>query len=345
MTLRVMPTTEVRGVETVVRKAIARVYVDRGGVQHSRFEIELSGAIRQLHVQLPKGAIAGAFLWNEVPLPPEAITEVPEGSGRYSLLLAEPAPNPNADQLVVEYRLPTGRALWSSTAQNLSVPNLPQCRWMADIAWDVSIPNDQHLLSYPESATPWFHWQRSGFIWRRVSPALVSSDSLPNGPGDAAAAASHSYAFGQFGALSPFAVRFISKPAAFSWGAGATFIIGLVLLNLPRLPALYVGGVIAISLLVASLWFLPQIELLLQPMVVGLVYPVCHAAVRWWRRHPLTSTVLTIDPSPSETFPRSSSQPATQSLRALHPDSATIYRPQVVTDPPSVRVAAESHLG
>lgn len=346
MTLRIMPATVVRGVETVVHKAIARVHVDRGGVQHSRFEIELSGPVRQLHVQLPKAALAGVFLWNEVALPNDAVTEVPQGSGRFSLLLPDAVvPNSSGGRLVMEYRLPTARTLGWSTAQTLSVPVLPQCRWMADIAWDVSLPNDQHLLSYPDSATPWFHWERTGLIWRRISPALVSSTSVRTGPSEAAAAASHTYAFGQFGTLNSFSMRCISKPAALAWGAGATFIVGLVLLNLPRLPALYASGAVAVGMLVAALWFLPQMELLVQPMLVGLVFPASNALVRWWRRRAFPSTVLTIDSSPNESSSRSGSLPATQSLRALHPDSATVYRPQVVTDHPSVRVAAESHLG
>ncbi len=345
MTLRVVPTTEVRGVAMVVRKAVARVHVDRGGVQHSRFEIELNGAIRQLHVQLPKAALAGVFLWNDVPLPADSITEVPQGSGRFSLSLPDSSPNSTGDRLVMEYRLPTTRTLGWSTAQTLSVPVLPQCRWMADIAWDVSIPNDQHLLSYPESATPWFHWERSGVIWRRISPALVSGSSGRIGPSEAAAAASHTYAFGQFGTLNPFAVRCISTPAALAWGAGATFIIGLVLLKLPRLPAMYAVGFLSIGMLIAALWFLPQIELLIQPMLVGLAFPLTNALFGWWRRRSFPSTVLTINASPSEVQSRSGSLPATQSLRALHPDSATVYRPQIVSDQPSVRVTAESHLG
>lgn len=345
MTLRVMPAVEVRGGETVVRKAIARVHVDRGGVQHSRFEFELSGAIQQLHVQLPKAALAGVFLWNSAPLPDNAITEVPQGSGRFSLLLPDRSSNSASDQLVLEYRLPSSRTMGWSTAQTLSVPVLPQCRWMADIAWDVSVPNNQHLLSYPDSATPWFHWERTGFIWRRISPALVSSVSGRTGPGEAAAAASHAYAFGQFGTLHPFAIRCISTPAALLWGAGATFIAGMMLLSLPRLPGLYASGLIALGMLVAALWFLPQIELLMQPMLVGLLFPLSNAVIRSWRRQLFQSTVLTIDASPNESASRSGSHPTTQSLRALHPDSATVYRPPVMADPPSVRVTAESHLG
>lgn len=345
MTLRVKPASAVRGEGLVVRKAIARVHVDRGGVQHSRFEIGLSGSLRQVHVQLPRAAQAGEFLWNDVPLSAEALTEVPEGSGRFSLSLPEKSTGAPEEQLTIEYRLPTGKILGWSTGQTLSVPVLPQCRWMADIAWEVSFPSNQHLFGYPDTATPWFHWERSGVIWRRASPALLSSSHGRNGSATAVAAASHVYAFGQFGTLSPFSVRCISTPAALCWGAGATFALGVFLLKISRLSAVFTAGLAAAAVLIAELWFQPQIELLMQPMLVGAAFPIASALFGWWKRQALPSTVLTIDASPSDVRSRSGSQPATQSLRALHPDSATVYRPAVSPEPPSVRVAAESHLG
>ncbi len=344
MTLRVKPATSVRGVEMVADKVVARVHVDRGGVQHSRFEIDLNGALRQIHVQLPKAALAVAFQWNDSPLAADSIMEVPEGSGRFSLALPE-VPNSNEERLTIEYRLPTSKGLGWSTAQTLSVPVLPQCRWMADIAWDVSFPNDQHLFCYPESATPWFHWERTGAMWRRVSPALLSSADPRLSQGEAPVAASHTYAFGQFGALAPFPVRCIGTPAALLWGAGATLVVGFLLLKMPRLPAIFTAGALALGLLVAGLWYQPQIELLFQPMLAGLLFPSASGLFGWWKRRTFGSTVLTIDTSPSGMQSRSGSLPATQSLRALNPDSATVYRPQIAAEPPSVRVAAESHLG
>ncbi len=345
LTLRIKPSTAVRGAELIARKVIARVQVDRAGVQHSRFEITLSGQQRHVHVQLPKAAVAGAFFWNEVALPADAVTEIPEGSGHFSLSIPDEDRTETEAHLTVAYRMPTGRGLNWNSSQHLSVPQLPQCRWIADIAWEISIPNDQHLFTYPEAATPWFHWERSGLLWRRVSPLVLSSSSPRSGMGEAVASASHMYAFGQFGSLTPFSMRCIGMGTALLWGAGVPLVLGIALLRVPRFAAMIVSGTAIIGVLIGAIWFLPQIELLVQPMLLGLVFPLLNFGVKLWKHRSLPQSVITIDPTPSDLRMRSGSQPATQSLRSMNPDSATVYRPPVSGEPPSVRIAAESHLG
>ena len=343
ITLRLKPAATVRGADLVAQKVIARVQVDRAGVQHGRFEIQLRAPSRQVHVQLPRNAVAATFLWNDVPLPADSVMEIPEGSAHFSLLIPESVTPATSAELTIAYRLPTGRTLHWASSQQLSVPVLPQCRWMADIAWEVSIPSDQHLFAYPDSATPWFHWERSGVIWRRVSPVLLSTSSR-TGMGEAVASASHAYVFGQFGSLTPFPIRSLSTSAALLWGAGLPLLIGFALRKTSRLTAIVVGSTLALGLLVAGLWLMPQIELLFQPMLLGLLFPLMASVLAWWKQRPVFQEVLTIDATPSDLRSRSGSMPPTQSLRPVTGDSATVYRPQIANEPP-VRIAAESHLG
>lgn len=342
-TLRLKPASTIRGADLVAKKVIARVQIDRAGVQHSRFEILLKSPARLIHVQLPKMAMATAFYWNDVPVPPDAVTEMPEGSGRFSLSFPETLSSAPEAELAIHYRLPTGRSLMWTSTQQLSVPLLPQCRWMADIAWEISIPSDQHVFSYPEQATPWFHWQRHGMVWRRVSPVLLSS-SQRTGMGEAVASASHAYVFGQFGSLNSFTIRSLSTSAALLWGAGIPLLVGFLMRRLTRPVAMVVGSSFVLAGLVAGLWWMPQIELLTQPMMLGLSFPALVTLISWWKNRPALQNVLTIEGQSSEMRSRSGTVPPTQSVRPVNPDSATIYRPQLPLDP-SVRIVTESHLG
>lgn len=347
VSLRALPSATPRGREILAKQAVARIQIDRAGVQHSRFDVQISGRPRQLHVQLPKEAVAEQFFWNEAPLPAEAVVEVQAGSRRFTVAVPELSGTEPAAQLTMMYRVPAEHAPSWQSQYLLDAPNLIQCRWVADIVWDVGLPADQHLFNYSSEVTPLFHWERVGAIWRRVSPTIVASPGINTANG-ALRGGQHNYVFGQFGALRRLQIRSITTPAALLFGAGATLVLGFILLKTPGLPVVFSTGMVALGGLMIALWFPTQMEILVQPMLLGALFPIGSGLLRLWRKPDLGPTVVTIAPpvATGELRPGSDHVPGTPSLRAVHADSATAFRqPVLPTAPDDVRLAAESHVG
>jgi hypothetical protein len=91
---------------------------------------------------------------------------------------------------------------------------------------------------------------------------------------------------------------------------------------------------------------MPQIELLLQPMLLGAGLVLLLGVFDAWNRRRLAGTVLTLSTSPSE-FRVADPEAATaaHSLLIGSPDSATVFRSPQSTDGSQPRVPVESHVG
>ncbi len=343
-TLQTNPISTSREIRQAVRRAVARVHVDRAGVHHAQFALQLEGWSRQLHVQLPKAIPAAAFAWNGTPLTAEALVEIPAGSRRFTLSLPASPDGEPLGELTIDYRLPGRSAPGWASQQVLAVPVLPHCRWIADIAWEVTMPTDQHLLSYSERLTPLFRWQRTGVVWRRVSPTVNSAAVRPP-EGTSLRGQTHAYVFSQFGGLEPVTIRTMNTTAALLAGGGLTVICGFLLIRLPRFLRIVAALCLAMGALAVALWWLPEAELLAQPMALGLLFPLWNGLQSRWRRRRAQPTVVTI-PAPSSELhpPNRGDGSVTHSVRVGPQDSATIYRQPVATEA-GLRVTAESHVG
>jgi hypothetical protein len=334
------------GEPLLATRAQVRVQLERTGVQHYQYQVQLQGDVPRVNVQLPRGAAGVRFFWGRQPVPEREALEMPADSRRYTVPVPELSGLSSERSLAIEYTLPGGVAPALTSVLSTRTPQLPQCRWAAQIVWQVFVPGDQHLFAYPTSAAPLFEWVRDGLLYRRVSPPL--NGELPSlEPTNTLPGVRHRYAFSQFGGVQELELRLLSSGAALFCGAGFSLLLGFAMLKATWLRSLPALLLLCAGILATTLWLLPQIELLLQPMLLGAFLAVMLGLLDAWNRRRLAGTVLTLSATPSEFQPAESSDSGSgpQGLLIGHPDSATVFRPQPAGEGSRPRIPAESQVG
>jgi|GEM_PF-1425467 len=150
---------------------------------------------------------------------------------------------------------------------------------LSESVWEVTLPEDQYVLAYPESWLPQMRWQRDGLAWRRKPAGRgpeANWSSLEN-----TSAASRSpffgsglitpYRFSAFGHLQPMEIRSMSRPAIVMTGTGLSLAIGLILLRIPATRHVLTLLVVTFAVSVIGLWHLESLQLLAQPALFGLL--------------------------------------------------------------------------
>lgn len=346
VTVLISPTTGADGGELIATRAKVRVQLERSGVQHYRYRVTLSGGAPRVNVQLPRGVAGTRFFWGSQPVDERELLELPAGSSRFTVPMPDAADAQVERLLTIDYTLAGGTPPGMSPVLTTKTPHLPQCRWAAQIVWQVHVPTDQHLFSYPATAAPLFEWVRDGVVYRRVSPTDGEARGLPPEDGVAATSARNRYAFSQFGGVQDLQLRLLSSGAALFFGSGCSLLLGFIILKAPWLRSLPALLVLCCAVLTAALWLMPQIELLLQPMLLGLLLVMLLGSLDGWNRRRVAGTVLTLSASPSD-FRVADPEAATAAHNLLigSPDSATVFRAPTSSDGSRPRIAAESQVG
>ena len=344
----VSPTSGSEGEQFLVGRAAVHVSADRDGLQACVIQMRLAGAGTHLNVLLPATAISSRFFWNGSEIPQTEVLEFPEGSRRFTLPWPT-AEDVSAEHLLrIEYSNPAPPVTGMSARFESHVPRLPQCRWATRVIWFVDVPADQHLFTPPSSASPLYEWRREGVIWRRES--IVSQEDVQRWlsaeeviPVSDVARLNHRYAFSQIGPLENVQLRLLSTATAFLLGTGSALLLGFFVIKFAALRSIFSAlGAIGIAM-IAALWYLPQLELLLQPLVFGALISMLLGLQEFWKRRRAAGTILTLAASPSE-FRTPGEMTATHSLQIRTQDSATIFR-EPPTDDSHSRSAVESHVG
>lgn len=344
------PTDEAEGAFQISR-AIVQVWLDRLGGQVYRFQARLTGGTPDLFVHLPAKSTPPKIWWDQQPLAGSQVVEIPHGSRQFSLRLAEPLDPSSEHLLTVDYELPTGHPLAGTAGVVLWAPRLPQAQWTGQVIWEVDLPMDQHLWGPPTAAAAMYHWERTGWYWQRVSyprpeellswvrGSLSAPPELPTGPG------ARRYVFRQLGKVQELRFRTLSTPMALVLGAGFSLLVGFLSMRFDWLQALIIvlGAICGLALL--SLWYLAELELLLQPMLLGAIFPVVIAAAEAWQQRRAMAATWALSASVSDYRPGSSEIPPTQSLQTLRGDSATVLRAPLTGDSNATRLPAESQAG
>jgi hypothetical protein len=180
-----------------------------------------------------------------------------------------------------------------------------------------------------------FHWQRTGFIWRRksdlssdyvqqwVTPRLVKrppeSDLL------VPEATTNNYMFSQFGSPHPLTFQTLSSPMVLFFGAGFSLAVGFVMLRLVVLR--HVMTLLVTSLIVAfiGLWYSAPLELLIQPMIAGLVFPATAVLLDRWVRNRNDNGILSFEGQGD--FPPMQAFGSHYGGRIADPNGVTVHRP------------------
>ncbi len=311
-----------------VSKGLITAVVGQSGVGQFRAQFRIATRSLSLNMTLPQQAELTQVSWDRTLLTPGSdVVEQPAGSRKFTLRLPESTRLPESSSsvgsnpsnsssratdhlLTIDYELRCLAPAGGIDAVELVSPQLPQSSWMAEVVWQVVLPADRHVCTYPSSATPMFRWRRQGLFWYRLSDPSPSQlrqrIGADSGPPSLTAAeidspelAGNLYAFSQFGAPRTLSFHTMSRPLIVLFGAGLSLLAGFAMLRIPALRHVLTVLIAGLLLATIGLWHAAPLELLLQPMVVGLVFPTVAVLIESWFRHRDVSTILTL-PSPEQ---------------------------------------------
>ncbi len=335
------------GTASVTRGLITAVFGQNGRAM-VRAQFRIAARSNSLSVMLPASTEAELvqFYWDRTPLTRGlGAVEVPAGSRKFSLHL--PGVADAADHLLtIDYHLSDSARDGLPGSIELQSPQLPQCAWDAQVVWQTAVPPDQHLLTHPASATPMFRWRRLGLFWYRISDPephrLQDWIRASSGPESDAAIdlnspqlASNLYSFSQIGAPRTLSFRTLSSPMVLLFGAGISFAFGFVLLRVRMLRHILTVLTAGLILAVVGLWNAAPLELLMQPMIAGLLFPVTAVLIEGWFRRSYGGTILTL-PTAEELAAAHGSR--SDILAVPDPDESTTMRSPVPDSTPGLRV-------
>jgi len=311
-----------------VSKGLITAVVRQSGVGQFRAQFRVETRSLSLNMTLPQQAELTQVFWDRTPLAPGSdVVEQPAGSRKFTLRLPDSSravdssgstdasllkstPHAHDHLLTIDYELRCLTPGGGVDAVELVSPQLPQGSWMAEVVWQVVLPTDRHVFTYPSSATPMFRWRRQGLFWYRLSDPgpsqLRQRIGADSGPPSMTAAeidspelAGNLYAFSQFGAPRALSFQAMSRPMIVLFGAGLSLLAGFAMLRIPALRHVLTILVVGLLLATVGLWHAAPLELLLQPMVVGLIFPTAAVLIESWFRRRDLGTVLTL-PTPEE---------------------------------------------
>jgi hypothetical protein len=323
------------GTASVTRGLITSVFGPDGRAM-VRAQFRIAARSTSLSVVLPAAADMPQIYWDRTWLAPGlGAVELPAGSRKFSLHLPDARSDAADHLLTVDYHLPAGAHDGLPGTIELQSPQLPQCAWDAQVIWQTALLPDQHLLTHPGSATPMFRWHRVGIFWNRVSDpeprqlqTWIGSSSGPEQDSaidlSSPTLACNLYTFSQIGAPRTLSFRTLSSPMVVLFGAGISFVFGFVLLRIRVLRHILTVLTALLILAAVGLWNAAPLELLMQPMVAGLVFPIVAVLIENWFRRAYGGTVLTL-PTPAELAVAHGSRSSISN--ELDADESTALRP------------------
>lgn len=321
-----------------VSRSLIRIVIEPNGECSTRAQFRIATRSTSIPIQLPSSATVPAFFWDQRRLTEQECIESPAGSNRFLVQLpdlGEESPQ-TTHLLTVDYQDDIGFRMTWSDKLDLRAPQLMNCSW-GQVYWQVVLPAGQHLLTYPRAAAPMFHWERSGLIWSRVSSH--HSDTLQHWvvretPGDAPApdtlfseSIGNSYTFSQFDSPKPLVFHTLSSSMVLLLGAGFPLLVGFGMSQLAVLRNLSTLLVVGLIIATIGLWYSEPLELLIQPMVAGLLFPIVATLLHGSIRKQLAPTVVPFDHQSD--FPPIHAFGSHYMIRQSDPNEATMQRPPV----------------
>lgn len=314
-----------------------------------RAQFRIDARSNTLGVTLPTTAETPQFYWDKANLTPGlAVVELPVGSRKFSMHL--PDARGRDHLLTIDYQLPTGAREGLPSSIELQSPQLPQCAWDAQVVWQTAIQPDRHLLTHPTTATPMFRWRRLGLFWYRVSDptpeqlqvwigAGSGPDSIVAPDLNSPQLAYNLYTFSQIGTPRGLSFHTLSRPMVVLFGAGISFAFGFVLLRIRMLRHILTVLTAGLGLAAIGLWNAAPLELLMQPMICGLIFPVMAVLIEGWFRRSYGGTILSL-PTAAELAAAHGSR--SEIIDDIDPDQSTTLRPPVSDSSQGMRVESGS---
>lgn len=277
----------------LITAAEIRADWDREGTARCVATYRLTGWIARLGIVLPTNASLPQVFWDGQRLPAVDL-QAENRPQHYTLFIRSQDAAQHDHELEVQYNLVSTQKFGVWNRWTIAAPELQQGQWLAEGHWWLQVPSDQHLFGYASSVTPHFSWHRTGLYFSRVSqvdPLFPGGDqhSISNSTGG------NRYAFSQFGEIREFRYSTMSAPMILFIGASLSLVAAFLLLNVTWLRQVFTVWCAVFVLAMIGLWFRPQLEVLLQPILIGLVFPLLAIWIQS-RRRQVVPPVLSFDP-------------------------------------------------
>ncbi len=333
-----------------VAAALVRVTLDENGNRIIRAQFRVLTRGMSLPVVLPKGSKPPTFFWEQKRLSELEYVESPVGSNRYLVQLPEQleGSSPAVHLLTVDYQDEIGTVMGWSNRLELRSPQLPNCSW-SQVIWQTILPAGHHLLTYPRAASPMFRWERIGFVWSRVSDPSseklqqwVAAGTAGSPPSDNLISEKNgnSYLFSQFDSPNTLVFQTLSSSMVLLFGAGSSLIIGFIMLRLVVLRHVLTLLVVGLIVAIVGLWYAAPLELLIQPMIAGMIFPAAAVFLEGWIRRRYDNGVLSFEGQ--DDFPPIQAFGSHYVVRQTDPNEATLHRPVTRDSEPSVPIESGS---
>ena len=174
---------------------------------------------------------------------------------------------------------------WSN--HSLSLISFGKSVQIDEFIWDVTIPNRTLLWSEPESWTPLFSWQRTGFFWQRtptaydfVIPSHLRPDIL------SPVLQGNSYRFQRFGQQSHINFTTIGRTTLLLLGGSMALAFGAILFKLSVTHNMItLLGLMFVATL-SAFFFPTETWLLIQPAILGLTLAAVTVGIEKSRQSP-----------------------------------------------------------
>ncbi|MFO1040801.1 MAG: hypothetical protein U0941_03395 [Planctomycetaceae bacterium] len=336
------------GTASVTRGLITSIFGHDGRVM-VRAQFRIDARSNTLGVTLPPAAETQQFYWDKANLAPGlAVVEQPVGSRKFLMHL--PDARGRDHLLTIDYQLPSGAKEGLPSSIELQAPQIPQCAWDAQVVWQTAIQPERHLLTHPTTATPMFRWRRLGLFWYRVSDPTPEQLQVWIGAGSGPESvvapdlnspqlAYNLYTFSQIGTPRGLSFHTLSRPMVVLFGAGISFAFGFILLRIRVLRHVLTVLTAVLGLAAVGLWNAAPLELLMQPMICGLVFPVTAVLIEGWFRRSYGGTILAL-PTAAELAAAHGSR--SEVIDDIDPDQSTTLRPPISDSSQGIRVESGS---
>lgn len=290
-----------RSGEFSIPRALIRAVVGRDGTIRYRAQYRTSGAGEAVVAILPPEIRIDSIWWGKrkvADLPPLQKT-----AGETACRIPLPASGgtaPGSTLLTIDYSSTKNAALRWISRESLVAPRFPQNVWVDQTAWQVVLPQNQHLTSYDADYFPEFRWRRTTAMWKRTPTDRFEDPSAwigDEGP-EWREQAGNVYCFRRFGPAAELTLGSTSRSAIVLFGAGLAWLLGVLWVKLPVLRNAVTLLTAMLATAVASLWFSEELLVMLQPAALGLGLAVAFVGIeRFARRRRIVPQITTANPS------------------------------------------------
>jgi len=296
-----------------VRRGWIRTLLAPDGTAKVRAQYRLEGAVSTVELTLPPGSMFPHFWWDDRALSTSDQTAADVVLRGYRLKISNDVER-GSHLLTVEYTLPMEGPLAWAVQRELSAPRFAQAVWTEQLLWQVVLPYEHYLWTYPSEYAPEFRWRRQNIFWSRAPVAPYDDPAewigASDGPDDPnPVPEGNSYAFSRGAPAAPLMVVALHQSMVVLFGAGLALALGFALIKMPALHTVLTP--LLLAFVVAVLWLLAAapMQLLLQPALLGFFLAVVAAFIDGAFKRDKSSVFLTLPPASDFASPAASTAP------------------------------------